>query len=160
MATITKKKILTQPQFGGTPYGNLTTLPFNVTSTSTGAIADSDSTAAVTAADKIRVGVLPAGMKLIDALMIVSNAFTATATAKVGFEYVDGVDDTAVPQDADYFAAALAVNALGRTRANNTAVAPVTLPKDAYLVIDWDVASNAEAGVLDIFVEGILNGPP
>jgi hypothetical protein len=41
----------------------------------------------------------------------------------VGFEYVDGVDDTTVPQDDDYFFAALAINA-SAARARTTWRAP------------------------------------
>lgn len=158
MATITRKKINSAQQFGGVPYGNATRLPFTLITGATGAFTDSNSTAAITAADKVYLGILPAGMRLEDALAIVSDAFTATATAKIGFEYVDGVDSTDVPQDADFFFAALALDAAGRTRANNTAVVPVVLPKDAYLVLDWDVATNAVVGRLDILVEGVLVG--
>ena len=158
MATITRKKIHSAQQFGGVPYGNVTKLQFTLITGATGAFTDSDSTAAITAADGVRIGVLPAGMRLDDALAIVSDAFTATATTKIGFAYVDGVDSTDVPQDADFFFAALAMDAAGRTRANNTAVVPVVLPKDAYLVLDWDVATNAVVGRLDVLVEGVLVG--
>ena len=158
MATISKKRIATAQQFGGTPYGNKLALLFSLVTNSSGVVSDGDSTSAPTASDKVRIGTLPAGMQLIDALAIVSDAFTATVTAKIGFEYVDGVDSTDVPQDADYFFAALAMDAAARTRANNTAVVPLVLPKDAYLVIDWDVATNAAAGRLDFVVEGVLVG--
>lgn len=160
MATITKTKLASQAQFGGTPYGNKSALRFNITTNSSGVWVDGDSAAAPTASDSLRIGILPAGMTLMDALAIVSDAFTAAVTAKVGFEYVDGVDSAAVPQDADYFFAALALNTAGRTRANNAAVAPVTLPKDAYLVVDWDAATNAAVGIVDIIVEGVIGGAP
>lgn len=160
MATITKKKLASVAQFGGTPYGNKSVLSFNVTHNSSGVWTDGDATAAVTTSDSLRIGILPAGMLLQDALAIVSDAFATSTTCKVGFEYVDGVDSAAVPQDADYFFAALAVNAAGRTRANNTAVAPVTLPKDAYLVLDWDGANSSAAGVLDLLIEGVIAGAP
>lgn len=159
MATITKKRVLTEQQFGGVPYGNKTVLPFSFETSAAGEYVNSDTPgSAVAIADKLRIGVLPAGMRLDDALAIVSNAFTALATAKIGFEYVDGVDSAEVPQDDDYFFAALAYNALGRTRANNTAVRPVTLPKDAYLTLVNAGAALAEVGQLDLLVEGVLNG--
>ena len=158
--TFTRKQLASQQQFGGTPYGNLSVLSFNVTTNSTGVWTNGDGTAAPTAADELLIGILPAGFQLLDALMIVSNAFTAATVAKVGFRYVDGVDVTAVPQDADYFTASLALNAVGRYRADNTAVAPVTLPKAAYLVLDWDTASNDSVGVLDVLVYGVLTGAP
>jgi hypothetical protein len=154
MATITRKKALTEGGFGGiTPYGNQLVLPFAI-ALAAGVFTNSDQATAVGIGDKIRLGVLPAGMKLTDALAIVSAGFTATSTAKIGFEYVDGVDSAAVPQDDDYFFAALAYNAAGRTRASNTAVRPVVLPKDAYLIVTNLVAAQAGAGVMDLLIEG------
>lgn len=160
MTNITRKQLAQQQQFGGTPYGNLSVLSFNVTTNASGVWTNGDSASAPTTSDKLVIGTLPAGFALLDAQMVVSDAFTATATAKVGFEYVDGVDSTATPQDADYFTAALALHTAGRYRADNVAVKPVTLPKDAYLVLDWDVANNATSGVLDIHVYGVLTGAP
>ena len=82
-------------------------------------------------------------------LAIVSDAFTAATTAKIGFAYVDGVDSTSVPQDDDYFfLAGLATNALVRTRSTNTGVAPITLPKDAYVILTNAGAAHASVGVL------------
>lgn len=153
MATITRKKVLTEGGFGGnTPYGNGLILPFALALTA-GVLVNSDSAAVVGIGDKVRIGVIPAGTKLNDCLAIVSAAFTATSTGKVGFEYVDGVDSAAVPQDDDYFFAALNIAAAGRTRANNTAVRPVTLPKDAYLIVTNQVAAQAASGVLDLIIE-------
>lgn len=159
MATVTKKYVKSEPaQMGGTPYGNKTVYPFTFETNASGVYVNSDKTTAVAVADVVRIGVLPAGMTLMDALMIVSNAFTAAATAKVGFAYVDGVDSTAVPQDDDYFTASLALNALGRYEANNTAVRPVTLPKDAYLILTIAGANLAEVGQLDVLIDGINGG--
>lgn len=160
MTTSTKKALKSVAQFGGTPYGNLSVLQFNVTTNASGIWTDGSLATAGATTDEFVVGVLPAGMKLTDCLAIVSDAFAASQTIKVGFRYVDGVDSTAVPQDADYFFAALALSAVGRTRANNTAVAPLTLPKDAYLVVDLDGAAMSVAGVLDLLVEGVIAGAP
>lgn len=160
MATVTKKYLSQEQQFGGAPYGNSTTLQFNLTTTSAGAVSNGDSTSAVGIGDVVRIGVLPAGAKLIDSLAIVSDAFTAVATCKIGFAYVDGVDSTAVPQDDDYFYAALAYNAVGRTRAANTGVVPVTLPKDAYLIVTNAGAALDAVGVLNVVVEAVLTGAP
>lgn len=161
MATVTKKYLTQEQQFGGAPYGNGTTLQFNLTTLATGAVANGDSTSAVGIGDKVRMGILPAGAKLHDSLAIVSDAFTASTTAKIGFEYVDGVDSTAVPQDDDYFfVAGLATNAAGRTRGTNTAVAPIVLPKDAYVILTNAGAAHASVGVLDLLVECVLNGAP
>ena len=38
MATVTKKYLTQEQQFGGTPYGNGTTLQFNLTTTAAGAV--------------------------------------------------------------------------------------------------------------------------
>lgn len=159
MATITKKKVLNQKQFGGTPYGNKTSLEFNLVTNAIGAFADSDVATAVQSGDKIRLGVLPAGMRFEDSQVIVSDAFSASVTANLGFEYVDGVDSTAVPQSATYFGSALALSSAARLR-NATTNAPVTLPKDAYLILTTGGAANAVVGVADIFIEGVLTGAP
>lgn len=161
MATITKKYLPAEQQFGGTPYGNATTLPFNLTTNATGAATPSDVATGIAVGDVVRIGILPAGAKLIDALVIVSDAFTAAVTAKIGFAYVDGVDSAAVPQDDDYFfLAGLAINSQLRTRSTNLAVAPVTLPKDAYLIVTTAGAANAAVGVLDVIVDTVLTGAP
>jgi len=159
MATITKKKVLTLPGFGGVPYGNNTVREFTFETNSSGVYVDSDTATAVGNGDKVRVGVLSAGMRLHDALAIVSDAFRTSSTAKIGFEYVDGVDSTDVPQDDDYFFAALAAT-VGRTAANNTAVRPLTLPKDAYLIltVNGSTADHASAGVYDFVVQGRFMG--
>lgn len=160
MPTITKKRIAQDNQPGGAPYGNATALPFSLVTNATGAVVNSDTATGIALGDKVRIGVLPAGMRLDDALMIVSDAFTALVTAAVGFEYVDGVDSTAVPQDVDYFAAAVTLHTAGRFMASNAAVRPVTLPKDAYLIVTTAGAANAVVGVVDIVVKGVLTGTP
>lgn len=159
MATITKKKVLNQKQFGGTPYGNKTSLEFNLVTNAVGAFTDSDVATGIQSGDKVRLGVLPAGMRFEDSQVIVSDAFSASVTANIGFEYVDGVDSAAVPQNASYFGAAVALSAAARLR-NATTNAPVTLPKDAYLIVTTGGAANAVVGVADIFIEGVLTGAP
>lgn len=158
MATITKKR-LAERQFGGVPYGNVSSLAFKLASNASGAAIDSDTTAAIGNGDKVRLGVLPAGMNLQDSLFIVSTAFTALVTANIGFEYVDGVDDANVPQDADYFGAAVTLHTAGRYR-QATTVAPVTLPKDAYLIVTTAGAANAKAAQLDALIVGEQVGAP
>lgn len=159
MATITKKGIQQDRQMTGvSPYGNKISLIHSLVTNASGAVVGSDSTSAIGATDKVRIGVLPAGMQLVDALAIVSDAFRATSTAKIGFEYVDGVDDTSVPQDDDYFFAALAMDAAGRTRAANTGVRPLVLPKDAYLIYTNAVVAQNAVGILDVVVDGVLVG--
>ena len=78
MATATKKKVLNQTQFGGTPYGNKTELQFNLTTNASGVWTDSDLTTAVVSGTVCRIGVLPAGFKITGALAIISDLFTAS----------------------------------------------------------------------------------
>ena len=152
MATITKKFLGNEKQQTGVPYGNAATLLYTVETSATGAVVGSDSTTAVASGDVVRLGILPAGMRLDDATTLVSTGWTATVTGKLGFAYVDGVDSTKVPQDDDYFGVALAIATAGRYPANNTAVRPVVLPKDAYLILTTGVAANAKASAIDVLV--------
>jgi len=159
MATVTKKNAVVVRPLGGPPYGNLTALKFNFATNASGVWADSDQATAVAIGDVLRLGVLPAGMTLLDYINKISTAFTASSTAKIGFAYCDGVDVTAVPQDDDYFCAATTLATAAVLRQTNTAVAPVTLPKDAYLIATIAGAQLAAAGNLDITVLGICDQP-
>lgn len=159
MATITKKKILAQAQIGGVPYGNKTVLNYNLTTNAVGAFVDSDVATGIALGDVVRLGVIPAGTRMYDSQVIVSDAFSALVTANLGFQYVDGVDSAAVPQSATYFGTGLVLNAVGRLR-NATTNAPITLPKDAYLIATTAGAANAVVGVADVFIEGVLTGAP
>lgn len=158
MATITKSQYQKRG-FGDVPYGNLSHIAAQLKTNASGAALQSDTTAAIASGDKVKLVLLPAGMTLIDMLLIVSVAFTASVVAKVGFEYADGVDSAAVPQDDDYFGAAIAINATGVYR--KTAVTPpVTLPKDAWLILTTGGAANAKAAQADVFITGELTGNP
>lgn len=157
MATATKKNVKYLQQFGGVPYGNLSALHFNFTTNASGIWEDSDLATAVVDATKLRLGVLPAGMTLVNYMAIISDAFDTDVDFEIGFEYVDGVDSTAVPQDHDYFTLALDADATSVTFKTNP-TAPVTLPKDAYLIITIETDDNEAAGVLDLFVIGIMEG--
>lgn len=160
MATISRNKLNSSARFGGVPYGNSASLPFKVVTASNGALFDSDTSTGIASGDKVRIGVLEAGTQLIDALTIVSTGFTATVTGSLGFEYVDGVDSADVPQNATYFGTGITLATAGRYRASNNAVAVVTLPKDAYLILTTAVAANAKAAVVDVVIDAILKGAP
>lgn len=157
MATVTKKRLPQAQQFTAC-YGNKFAQVFRFETNASGIFVDSNLATAVQVNDIVRIGILPAGLELHDALAIISDVFAASTTADLGFAYVDGVDSTAVPQDSDYFFAALATSAVGRTRANNTAVAPLRLPKDAYLILTRKGAADSAAGIVDVVVEGIQTG--
>ena len=160
MADVKKNGVKSARRFGGTPYGNRSAAVHRIATNASGVMVDSDQATALVQTNVVQFGILSAGMTLFDCLAIVSDLFTAAVTVAIGFEYVDGVDSAAVPEDADYFFAALALSATGRTRANNLAVAPVTLPKDAYIIATVAGADIDAAGVLDVVVEGILTGTP
>lgn len=160
MSTLNKDYMRQAKSLGGVPYGNAWKGVFTFATNASGVMTDSDKATAVAQNDVVRLGILPAGLQLHGCLSIVSDAFTAATTADIGFAYVDGVDSSAVPEDADYFDAALATDAQGRTAAANLAVYPVTLPKDAYLILTIGGANHAAAGRLDVIVEGIHTGTP
>ena len=160
MATITKKNAHNSPDpgFGGVAYGNLFSLNYKFETNSSGVFTDSDTTTAVANGDKVILGVIPAGTRLIDMKAFISDAFTASTTAAIGFEYKDGVDSSVVPQDADFFCAATTTAAIAVIRKTN-ATPPVTLPKDAYLILTTGGAAQASAGIMNIEVTGVIGGP-
>jgi hypothetical protein len=155
------KKLAGKSQNYDAHFGNKTTLEFRLATNSSGVVLDKagTGTTALTSGDTVLLGILRAGTRLFDGLSIVSDVFTASSTVALGFKYVDGVDDSDVPQDADYFHAALALDAQGRTRANNVAVAPITLPKDAYLYVTHSAHTQATDGIVDFLLDVIMKGP-
>lgn len=152
MANITKNFLRDEKQSTGTPYGTSTTLHYAVTTNSSGAVVGSDSASAVASGDVVRMGIIPAGMRLDDAKTLVTTGWTATVTGKLGFAYVDGVDSATVPQDDDYFGSGITIATAGRYAASNTGVRPVVLPKDAYLILTTAAAANAKASQTDVLV--------
>jgi len=157
MATITQK-FNPRLNVGATPWGNAHGLKYTLETGATGAALNADSTAAIAIADKVRIGVIPAGTTLLDSLAILSVAMTAAVTGKIGFEYVDGVDVAAVPQDDDYFLAAGQSLATAARLRNVTTNASVTLPKDAWLILTTAGAASAKASKLDFIVFGASEG--
>ena len=157
MATVTLKQVQKR-QFGGfTPYGNVTSLMFALATAANGAAVGADSSAALAAGDVVDLGPLPAGMRLDDASLFVTTGMTATITGSLGFKYEDGVDSTAVPQDAAYFGAAIDLATAGRKRATGSKL--LTLPKPARLILTTAVAANAKASDIKVLVTGELTGP-
>jgi hypothetical protein len=159
MATRTPKNLLANNVgVSGAPWGNKLSIVAAIVTLASGALSGGDSTTPIAVADKVRFGFIPAGTRLEDAIAIVSNAFPATSTLKIGFEYVDGIDHAGVPQDDDYFFAALNTAATGRTQMANTGVRPIVLPKDAYVVGVVGGAGWNEVGVLDLLIDGSVVG--
>lgn len=158
MATITKLG-LQDPnnQQGASPYGNITAFRYLLKTNAAGAVVGADSAAAVASGDTVKIGLLPAGFRLIDNDVVIKTGMTATITAKLGFAYADGVDVTAVPQDDDYFGTGLVMSTAARLR-NATTNTSVTLPKEAWLTMTTAVAANAKASEIEIVVYGINEG--
>lgn len=157
MATVTKDNAAKLPEPFAAPYGNLVAFHYKFATNASGVMVDSDQATAVVDGDIVRLGKLPAGFMPIDAKLIISDAFTTNVDFDIGFLYVDGVDVTAIPQDADYFFdGSDAGTAAVLTKATTTA--PVTLPKEAWLTLTCDTEDNAAAGVADIFIIGIMKG--
>ena len=157
MATVTLKQVQKR-QFGGfTPYGNVTSLLFALATASNGGAIGADSSSALAIGDVVDLGPLPEGMRLDDASVFVTTGMTATITGSLGFKYEDGVDSTAVPQDAAYFGTGIDLAATGRKRATGSKL--VTLPKPARLILTTAVAANAKASDIKVLVTGELTGP-
>ena len=157
MATITKNQKDPGVSLGATPWGNLTALRYLVETNATGAVIGSNSTAAVGIGDVVRLGLLPAGFRFVDSEVIVATGMTATITAKLGFAYADGVNDTDVPQDDDYFGAALNVATAARLR-NATPNPSIPLPKEAWLTLITAEAANAKASKVEVVIYAIAEG--
>lgn len=157
MATVTLKQVQKR-QFGGfTPYGNVTSLMFALATAANGAAVGADSSAALAAGDVVDLGPLPAGMRLDDASLFITTGMTATITGSLGFKYEDGVNSTAVPQDAAYFGTGIDLATTGRKRATGSKL--LTLPKPARLILTTAVAANAKASDIKVLVTGELTGP-
>jgi hypothetical protein len=153
MATQTTKRAKDKQTFGSSPYGNLSMLSYRMATASTGALVDSDGTTAMAINDVARIGIIPAGFRLDDMQLIVSDAFAAGVTASVGFAYKDGVDVATAPQSATYFGSGIALSAVARIRASG-ANAPVVLSKDAWLTVTVTGAANNSAGLADLMLTG------
>lgn len=158
MATIKTKEALVTNFFTYTaPYGNTTTLGYKLKTNATGVVTGGDAATAPKAGDVIDLGGLPEGWCLADAQVLVTTGMTALTTASLGFAYEDGIDDTAVPQDAAYFIKAGAdLATAGRLRANGSKL--VVLPKPARLILTLAGATNAKAADITVLVSGELTG--
>ena len=158
MAKITRKTSAQLQHGGAAPYGNVTALYYQVATNASGAVLESDSSAAVASGDVIDIGPIPAGMRLDDVLMTISTGMTASVTGKLGFVYSDGVDRTDVPQNDAFFGTGYALATAAVLRKTAT-TAPVRLPKDARLILTTGGAANAKASLIDVRLSGELTGP-
>lgn len=158
MATIKSNKALVTNYFTFTaPYGNTTTLGYNLKTNDTGVVESGDAATAPQAGDTIDLGLLPEGWCLADAQVFVTEGMSDTVTGSLGFAYEDGEDDTDVPQDAEYFVKAGAdLATAGRLRADGSKL--VVLPKPARLILTLAGAANAKASDITVTVSGELTG--
>lgn len=153
MATVTMKQ--QGGQFGGfTPYGNVTTLRYELKTNASGVPQNSSATAALAVNDVVKFQYpLPAGLVVQDVMLVVSDAFDASVTCDLGFAYEDGVDVTERPQDADAWFAGQALSSVARVRTASTAEL-FALPKPAFLTLTVKGANIASAGALQVVVTG------
>lgn len=158
MPTINLAQPIGTPPYGGTSDGNRLVLHFVLATNAAGVVQGGDSAIAAAIADKVRLGRLPAGMRLDDAIVDQSVAQTASVAGNLGFEYVDGVDSSVVPQDASFFFSALSGAAAARTRMTQAKGCP-TLPKEAYLIWTQSGAASAKVSRADIQILGEDRGP-
>lgn len=139
-------------------FGNITKKRYRHEVNSSGVTTNpaSSLTTAVQSGDVIQLGVISGGATLVDCLALISNASAGSVTGKLGFQYVDGVDSTVVPQDDDFFFAATALSSTATVRKTNV-TPPVTLPqgKNAYLILTIGGAAHSADCVVDIWIETI-----
>ena len=143
-------------RYGGyTSAGNITGYHARVATDADGkvrgVIAEGAPAGAPAAGDVLRLKLLPAGMVLMDSLVVVSKAVSGLA-GSLGFAYEDGVDDADVPQDDAHFGAQLNLSAAARLRCT-TSKPMLRLPKEAWLTLTLTGAPTGE-GVVDIAVFG------
>ncbi len=137
----------------GSSQENITAL-YELQTDSSGILVGSSASAALAIADKIRVAFLNDGFEVTDAAALVSTAAGQAATANIGFEYVDGVDDSSYPQSATAFFSALALNSAARTRTTSAKVIR-PLPKPADLTVTIAGAALSSALVAQIVLNGV-----
>jgi hypothetical protein len=157
MPTITKRRYQDTQNFGNSPWGNVMALEYTLATASNGSVIGGDSASAVASGDVVRLGLLPAGFRVHDVLVIVDDAFTASVIADVGFAYEDGVDDATAPQGASAYANDLAVNTVGRYR-SNVASKLATLQKPAWLTVTTAGAAHNTAASATVIVYGEFVG--
>ncbi len=115
---------------------------------------------AVGTADVVRIGTLPSGLKMSPADFVanISDAFTASATWKFGFQFTNGTaTQGGIAEDDDYFLTAT-TGSQAIQRGNNAAVTPLVLPSDAYLIATLAGAALSDAGRADLVVKGEYQG--
>jgi len=140
---------------GATAFGNLAVLRYVLQTDSTGALVGGDSNTPLKSGDVVRLGVLPAGFRIFDSMSIVNNNMTG-GSAKVGFAYIDGIDDLRVPQNNGVFGNPIASNSHGKYRVGGS-IASFALPKSAHIIFTVG-EDNAKESLIEIFLYAIVEG--
>lgn len=145
--TVTATDVTVDHPLPGVPFGNLTVLPFTITFLE-GVLTASDTATAVVHTDTVIMGTIPKGFEAHQCFIRSTAALGDTnSTIDIGFEYVDGVDVGAYPENIDEWVDAQAntavFNALG-----NVAPVPQALSKDAYLIATINTAALLTTGSL------------
>ena len=157
MAEITNTHVRYVRQPGTAPYGNVYALAFPIFTDDKGVWTDGDSLEPAASGDILRLGIIPAGFRPLEAYVSVNKPI-AGLSGKVGFAYVDGEDDEDVPQKDDAWFTAANCGTEGITRRDGTFPSPY-MPKDSYLIL---TASGAPSGKGEAWVVlvGIVEGQP
>lgn len=158
MATIQVKNLANQtPRWAGA-VGNQFVEQYNLAVDAAGKVNGVD----LGTGDVIQLGYLKAGWTLHPAAteLVITDAFGAGVTGILGFAYVDGVDLAgADAQDNDYFVTSSSLASAAVLRGNNAAAKPITLKKDAYLILTLTgTAHDATTANADAFIRGINSG--
>ena len=144
----------------GVPFGNMTILPYKVTFLE-GVLTLSDTATAVVHTDTIVMGDIPKGFEVHECFIRSTAALGDTSsTIDIGFEYKDGVDVTAYPENIDEWADAQANTAVFHV-IGNTAPVPQPFSKDASLIMTINTAALLTTGSLTgsiiVNLMGIMN---
>jgi len=156
MATITNiSPAASQNLQGATAFGNLAVLRYSVQTNAIGALVNSDSREPLQTDDVLRLGIIPAGFRIFDVMIIVNEVMTG-GDAKVGFAYCDGVDVAETPQNSGIFGDPLATDSYGKYRVGGS-VKSFVLPKNAFLTLTVG-NDNDRKSWIEIFLYAIVEG--
>ena len=159
MADVTAIDLNVKRPLGGVPFGNLTTLRYEIALAS-GVFTASDKATAVAINDVILAGVIPEGFILVDAAITSDGVILGATNADidVGFEYIDGADVTALPEGVDVIFNGLNADAAIYVT-TKTASTPkqIAFTKDAYLSVKVLTAALSGTGTLKINLIGICD---
>jgi hypothetical protein len=159
MADVFANRGLISGTFGVTsPYGNVTAKAYTVETDSSGVLIGGSQTTVLASGDIVVMGIIPAGTIIWPNISgSISNAGTASTTARIGIRPTDGVPTATAPNDDDYLLASRATSATGLLNAP-TAVAPVKLSKDCYITVTIGGANHTSDFRMDFIILMVVDG--